>query len=371
MDEKVDVILSRTNAIQRRSVLNLKDRFPLSAGEVRYINAAFSKKWFATLAGWLIIFTGIVSSAALTNATAGFIQDFVDLPHFAVTCGIVIFLGLVAAWGITQSVALVTAITLIEIGGLLLIIHTGADNLAALPERWHELLPTENFPDFLIWGSILSGAFLAFYAFIGFEDMVNIAEEVKDVHRNMPYAIIICIVLTLVFYVLVSLVAVLSVAPQELAQSNTPLATIMEKTSSAVPSYVIALISMLATVNGALVQLIMGARVLYGMAKGGEAPKIFASINSKTCTPLPATGFVIVIVLIAALLFDLPTLAKITSAIILFIFACVNAALLKIKSTESTAPVGMFTTPWWLPLIGLVVCIIMLGSELWANLAHL
>ncbi len=352
------------------SYAELASRFPFSAGEVRYISAAFARKSFASLSGWLIIFTGIVSSAALANATTGFIQDFIDLPELWLTAAIVLTLGGVAAWGITQSVALVTLITLIEIGGLLLIVFVGLDDLATLGARWPELVPPIEMSELALWSGIFSGAFLAFYAFIGFEDMVNIAEEVKDVRRTMPVAIIICIILTLVFYVLVALVAVLAVEPNTLAASNTPLATIMESTGPGVPPALMGVISILATVNGVLVQIIMGSRVLYGMANGGHAPAFFSYISQRTRTPIWATGSVVIATLVCAMLFDLTTLAKVTSAIILFIFVSVNAALLKLKlSGTIKEDNGFFLVPWWLPLLGLVVCSAMLIFEIGKTLA--
>ncbi len=350
------------------SYAELAARFPLSAGEVRYVSASFNRKIFSSLIGWLIVFTAILSSAALAHATAGFIKDFIDLNTLFLTIGIVLILGLVAAWGITEAVVLVTLITLIEIGGLLLIIFTGWDNLITLDTRWLELVPPVGLHDFAIWSTIFSGAFLAFYAFIGFEDMVNVAEEVKDARHTMPFAIIVCIITTLIIYVLVSLVAVLSVPPDQLAQSNTPLAMIMDYNGSSVPPWVMGMISMLATVNGVLVQMIMGSRVLYGMAKGGEAPSWFSQVHPKTQTPLRATGLVIVAVLIFALLSDLTTLAKVASAIILFVFASVNVALLKLKWSEEARPHNLFTVPFVVPLFGFIICSAMLIFVLWKAL---
>ncbi len=347
------------------SYAELAARFPLSAGEVRYVSAAFNRKIFSSLIGWLILFTAILSSAALVHATAGFIRDFIDLDTLLLTIGIVLILGLFAAWGITEAVVLVTLITLIEIGGLLLIIFTGWDNLVTLETRWLELVPPVGLYDFAIWSSIFSGTFLAFYAFIGFEDMVNVAEEVKNARRTMPFAIIVCIITTLIIYVLVSLVAVLSVPPDQLAQSNTPLAMIMDFNGSRVPPWMMGMISMLATVNGVLVQMIMGSRVLYGMAKGGEAPSWFSQVHPKTQTPLRATGLIIAAVLIFALLSDLTTLAKVASAIIIFVFASVNLALLKLKWSGEAKSHDLFTVPFILPLLGFTICSAMLIFALW------
>ena len=112
------------------------------------------------------------------------------------------------------------------------------------------------------------GAFLAFYAFIGFEDMVNVAEEVKEPRRILPLAILITIGISTLLYLLVALVAVLALPPAELAQSRAPLALLYERATGSAPT-LISLISMFAVVNGALIQIIMASRVLYGMSREG------------------------------------------------------------------------------------------------------
>ncbi|MFC7048344.1 APC family permease [Emcibacter nanhaiensis] len=338
------------------SYAEMAGRYPLSAGEVRYVDAGFSRRRFSMLIGWMIIFTGIVSSATLANATAGFIVDFIELPVLPLRAGIILLLGLIACWGIRESVSLVAIITLIEVGGLLLVVVLSRQELATIGTRWRELLPPVGAGDLAIWSSIFSAAFLAFYTFIGFEDMVNVAEEVKDVRRTLPAAILICIFLSMTLYVLVALAAVLTVPPQELAQSNTPLATIASWSDHMLPPWLLGAISILATINGILVQIIMSSRVLHGMANGNEAPAVFRRVNSFTRTPLEASLFVIGLVLFFSLVLDLATLAKTTSAVILFVFAAVNASLLKLKWTGKAAPDGVFTTWWGVPLLGFISC---------------
>ena len=338
------------------SYAEMAGRYPLSAGEVRYVDAGFAKRPFSMLIGWMIIFTGIVSCATLTNATAGFILDFIELPTLPLRAGIILLLGLIACWGIRESVSLVTVITLIEVGGLLLVVILSRQELATICTRWQELLPPTGANDLAVWSGIFSAAFLAFYTFIGFEDMVNVAEEVKDARHTLPAAILICIFLSMTLYVLVSLAAVLTVPPAQLAASNTPLATIVSYSDHMLPPWLLGAISILATVNGILVQMIMSSRVLHGMAKGNEAPALFRRVNSFTRTPLEATVFVVALILFFSLVLELTTLAKTTSTIILFVFAAVNAALLKLKWSGRAAPEGIFTTWWWVPLLGFVTC---------------
>lgn len=344
------------------SYAEMSTRYPVSAGGAQYVRAAFNRRLLTKSVGWLLIFTGVVSGAALSNATAGFLHDITGLPHMFLTAMLVFLIGGVAAWGISESVTMVVVITLIEIGGLLLVVFTSGGALSAIGDRWPEMIPP--FSDITLWAGIVSGAFLAFYAFIGFEDMVNVAEEVKDVRRTMPRAILLCLFFTLVIYLLVIVTAILTVPPADLAQSHTPLALIMDRGNSPVPPSVMALISMLATINGALVQIVMGARVLYGLSGAGDAPALFGNIHPVTRTPLEATVFMILLILGFALLLDLTLLAKVASAIILVIFTSVNAALLKVKMAESTAPDGIFLVPVWVPLLGMISCVALLVSEI-------
>jgi amino acid transporter len=346
------------------SYAELSSRYPVSAGEVKYVSVAFSKKLFASLVGWLIIFTGIISAAALCNATAGFIMEFINLPQKLITVALILSLGFIAIWGISQSVWTITIITLIEIGGLLLVIFSGWDHLTSLNTRWVEIIPPLQMDSMAIWVGIFSATFLAFYAFIGFEDMVNISEEVKNVKHTMPVAIISCISITLIIYCLVITVAVLSVPPAQLAQSNAPMRDIMESTGQSMSPTIMIFISLMATVNGALVQMIMGSRVLYGMAKERKAPLFLKEISSQTRTPIKATMLIVLFILIFAVMLDLTTLARITSLIVLFIFACVNAALLKIKASRKKTKKPKFTVHWGFVLSAFTVCIAMLLFEI-------
>ncbi|CAA6804298.1 MAG: Amino acid permease, partial [uncultured Sulfurovum sp.] len=201
-----------------------------------------------------------------------------------------------------------------------------------------------------LWQGIFVGVFLVFYAFIGFEDMVNIAQEVKDVKRTLPIAIIASIGITFIIYLVVSMVAIFTMDLETLALSSSPLAEIAKKEGYL--SYLILWsIGILAGLNGALVQIIMASRVLYGISQNGKKDSLFSSINARTGTPIYATLLVVLIVLLLALSFDLVPLAKITSSIILVLFIVVNASLIVIKKREGRHK--EFNLPIIMPYIGL------------------
>ncbi|MGD8933384.1 MAG: amino acid permease, partial [Gammaproteobacteria bacterium] len=238
-----------------------------------------------------------------------------------------------------------------EIAGLLLVIWTGSDVLTTVPAKIDSLLPPLQAAPMT---GIVLGAFLAFFAFIGFEDMVNIAEEVKNPQHTLPAAILLALLIATLIYASVALVAVLSVDQSTLSSSTAPLADVISATSDIDPK-IISLISMLAIVNGALIQMIMASRLFYGMAKKGWLWRPLSHVNASTQTPVAASVLVIVIILGLALWFPLETLAKSTSFLVLTVFALANASLLLIKRSQPQ-PAGILNNPAWVPLTGLVTC---------------
>lgn len=329
------------------SYAELAARLPRSAGEAVYVQEGLRRRPLSVLVGLLIALTGMISAATIANGFVGYLQVFVSVPDAPTIAVLLLLLGALAAWGITESVVAASVVTLVELGGLVFIIYIAGAGLGDLPGRWPELMPPL---DAGAWQAVLLGAFLAFYAFIGFEDMVNVAEEVKDPERTLPLAILIAIAVSTALYLLVALVAVLALPPAELAESRAPLALIYERATGNAPT-LIGLISLFAVVNGALIQIIMSSRVLYGMSREGWLPAAFGRVSPVTRTPLPATALVTAAVLVLALGLPLVTLAKATSFVVLIVFALVNLALMRIKRRDPR-PAGIRVFPIAIPLAG-------------------
>jgi amino acid transporter len=330
------------------SYAELSSRYPVSAGEAHYVKAAFSSAWLSQLVGWLVILTGVVSTATLTLAIARFLVELFNFPTGVLIVSLVVFMGLIAMKGIKESVWFSAIITIIEVGGLLFIIYLVKDSFLTLETHYLQFLPPL---DLSIWYGIFMGSFLIFYAFIGFEDMVNIAQEIKDVKRVLPKAIIISIAITFVIYFILSLGVVLAVDMENLANAKSPLALIA-KEHSHIAYLTIWSIGVLAGVNGALIQIIMASRVLYGISSTTQKLHIFSKVNRVTQTPIYATLFIMVIVLVLSFGFNLVVLAKLTSTIVLTLFMLINLALITIKK-RNEAHDG-FTLPLWLPYVGFI-----------------
>ena len=201
-----------------------------------------------------------------------------------------------------------------------------------------------------VWRGILLGAFLAFYAFIGFEDMVNVAEEVKDPGRNLPRAILLTLAIATLLYMLVAVAAVLALPAAELAHSDAPFALLYTRATGRPPT-AISVISLFAVVNGALIQIIMASRILYGMSREGWLHAALGRVHPVRRTPLLATALVTLAVLALALWLPLVTLARATSFITLVAFSLINLALLRIKR-RTPRVAGAPCYPLWVPLIG-------------------
>ena len=340
------MLASLLAAFSAFSYAELAARFPRSAGEAIYIEEGFGIKRLSVTVGLMIVAVGIVSVATLAHGFAGYLKIFFELPEPLIIISLVLFVALVCGWGIKQSVLIASVMTLAEIIGLLIILYVGRDAFTLIPVKIPEMIPAFNAS---IWAGIFMGSFIAFYAYLGFEDIVNVAEEAIKPRINIPRAIIISLVVTTIFYILISVVAIVLVSPQELASSNAPLAMIYKITTGQSP-VVITIISLISVLNGILIQVIMASRVLYGMSRKKWLPEKIGEINATTHTPLIATTIVIGFILFFALSFPLLSLAKITSFITLIVFMSINFALVKIKYSKKEH--DGFTVPLWVPLVG-------------------
>lgn len=324
----------------------LSGRYPVSAGEAVYLNEAFHNPILATIVGLLVALTGLVSAAVITLGFVGYLNVLVATPKVVTLCAVVALLAGLAIWGITESVFLSGMVTLVEIGGLLLVIVFGMDDMVASPDSARILFPPMEVG---IWSGVMSGALLAFFAFIGFEDMVNVAEEVRDPVRTIPRAIVATLVITTTLYLLVSAISVTAVPQAELIASDAPLSLVFERTSG-MDGGILSGVAVFAVLNGALIQMIMGSRILFGLSRQGWLPKFLGSVHPARQTPIIATIVVAGAVLALALIFPLVGLATATSYITLTVFTLVNTALLWIRFRGNA--VGLWRLPIWVPALG-------------------
>ena len=339
-------------ALTVASYAELCTRFPVSAGEAAYMREAFGSRLASTLTGLLTIVIGIVSSAAVAIGSAGYIHVLTGWPREVLVVAVVLALGVVAAWGILESVVLAAVFTVIEVGGLLIVI------LAATGAGVHFATAIVTPPpmDLAVLSGIAAASLLAFFAFIGFEDLANVAEEAREPHRTLPLAMGLTLAIATVLYVLVAAVAVSAVAPAELAASQAPLSLVFQRLAGTSPA-TISLIAIVATLNTVLAQMTMATRVVYGMARQGDLPPALGDVHAGTGTPMLATALIVAAVIVLALGVSLERLAEGTSLATLVIFALVNLALLRLKRRSVVTHSRHVTVPTWVPVAGVVTCL--------------
>ncbi|MCB0218091.1 MAG: amino acid permease [Chrysiogenetes bacterium] len=349
------VLAALMAAFTALSYAELSSRFPRSAGEAAYMHEAFARPALSRAVGIAMAGVGIASSATIAEGFAGYLTVFAEIPEWVSVTLLCCALVALAIWGISESARAASAITLLEIGGLLFVVAMAGSALGELPARLEA-------PGALHWGGVGAGALFAFYAFLGFEDMVVVSEEVRDPSRNLPRAIIIALVVSTLLYLIVALVCVAAVEPARLGTSKAPLSLVLEGHGGA---RVIALVSLFAVSNGALIQMIKSSRILYGLSREGWIGPALGVVGARTRTPVRATLLVGALVWGLSLLFDLGALASATSYLTLGVFALVNAALIRVKSSGA-APAGVRVFPLWVPWCGFGVIFIFLAySAFW------
>jgi len=339
------------------SYAELSTRIPVSAGEAAYVKAAFNSRPFSIATGLLTIVIGVISASTVTIGSAGYIKQFTDMPQWLVVIAVVAALGGVAAWGILESVLLASLFTLIEVGGLLAIVVAAFYGNVPIASALVQPLPLD--------ASTLSGigfaSLLAFFAFIGFEDLANVVEEAKVPHRDIPRAMVLTLLISTILYVAIAAIAVNAVSIERLSSSSAPLSLVFREVAGINP-VTISMVAIVATLNTILAQITMAARVVYGMARHGDLPRIAGRVHARTATPLVATGLIALLVIALAVSVPFERLAESTSLATLVVFALVNLSLLRLRHRRLRSSGPHVRVPLWVPAAGLATCIAMIAS---------
>lgn len=329
-------------------------RIPEAAGEAAYVGQGLGSNGLAILVGLLIVTAGTVSAGAVLRGGTGYLTTLFDLDPRLAILGLGCALTLVALVGVLESLALVAVFTAIELAGLALVIWAG---FSAPPSAdWAA-------PAVPLWTGIGFAAVLAFFAFIGFEDIVNMAEEVSNPSRTLPFAILASLAITSVLYALVAWAAVRAVPLAQLHASGSPLALVWQSARGTSGGF-LAAIAVFAALNGVLAQIVMAARVLFGLGRRSSGLAVFHHAHPRFGTPVLATCLIGAAVVASAFWLSLTTLAELTSAILLGVFVLVNLALIFEKRRRPEAP---FRVPMAVPVVGLLLA----GAALLLALAGL
>jgi amino acid transporter len=347
----------------------LASRFPRSAGAALYCRRGFRHPLPAFVVGIFVLMSGLNSAAAVSRALIGYVHEFVAAPEIAVSLTFLVAVSCLNFWGIEESSRVNVVLTALEVTGLLLVIVAGV--VAA-----RSLSGAEAFGRLAVGPgelrNVLPATTIAFFAFIGFEDVANVVEEARDPRRALPRAIVIAIVFTTIVYVAVGIAALLAVPVATLADSAAPLAAVVEASGIPIPGRLFAAIAIVAIANTGLLNLIMAARLSYGMAREGLLPAILGEVHAVRRTPSVAVALVFGLTALLSLTGGVQVLAQSTSALLVIVFLLVHVSLVLVKRRERAAPADAFTVPAAVPVAGAASCLWLLAqypTEVYARAA--
>lgn len=339
----------------------LSGRFPFASGAAQYVEESFRKRALGLAIGLLMIAAGLIAASTISLGSVLYLSSLVALPAWLLLVLVVSLMGLICTWGIKESVIFASALTLAEISGLLAVIVGGFIFDYDLLTHADRLLPTEWSATAL--ASILQASLLAFFAFVGFEGISNIAEETLNPQRTLPRAIVLTLAISTMIYVLVVGIALLTVGPDELSNQRAPLSHLFQQTTG-LPASIISLIAVVATLNGVTVQIIMVSRLAYGLSSRGLLPAALSKVHPRRKTPVLAIILATILVLVLTLALPVVVLAEWTSRIILFVFTIVCLALLRLKLKGMEPPGGHFRVSVAIPALGSFLCGLLLIADL-------
>jgi amino acid transporter len=354
------------------SYASIASRYPKAAGAAYAIQRAYRSPWLSYLAGLAIFCSGVASIATQSKVVAENLNALLGLDFGFSVAGapadvmliamvFLLVVGAIVYQGITESLWVNAVCTLVETLGLILVIVVGL-RFWGRTDLLEAPAGPANPAGVLTASLLLQGSILTFFSFIGFEDMLNVSEEVREPERTIPAALIGAMVVASLIYMAVAITAVSVVPWQELAKAPGPLRLVIERAAPWFPAVGFTLITIAAVANTALVNYVMGSRLLYGMARQGLLPAALGRVHGVRQTPYVAVGVLLAIVIGLQFAGDITQLAGATVLLLLFVFTVVNGALVVLKRREGDIA-GCFNAPTIVPVLGAVVCLVMIVAR--------
>ncbi|HEU5120234.1 MAG TPA: APC family permease [Candidatus Nitrosocosmicus sp.] len=354
------------------SYAELSSIFSKSAAEYLFVREAFDNEFLSLSIGYIVIFVVILSAASVAVGFSGYMTIFIPhIPEIIIAIILIVLLSVVNFYGISESININILFTFIEIGGLLFIIIAAFASGQAYNTNYFEVpvnSPSNLHPS-LIFGLIFSAAGLIFFAFFGFENVVNIADETKIPNKTIPKALMISIIVTIVIYIIVAISAISLVGWHDLYLSEAPLAKAAEKSSGILGTFILSIIALFATSNTVLMMLISGSRLIYGISNDRKStlPNILSKVHSKRRTPWLSIFIVMFIAIMIVILFkgNLSVIAGVTVFCVLVVYIIINIALIRLRYKKRKVD-GQFSSPISikrfpiLPGLGIVLSVIIL-----------
>lgn len=340
------------------SYLELVGKYPRAAGAALYTQRAFRIPFLTFLVAFAVMSSGITSASAAAHAFAAtYLQPFVAWPVLPVAAGFLVVLGLINFRGVAESVKINLVLTGVELSGLLIVIAVGAYAVANGQGEPSRLLEIDTANRSLLQ-AVAGATSLAFFAMVGFEDAVNMAEECRAPERIFPRALLSGLAVAALIYGLVAITASLLLPAATLsAAKSDALLRVIEAGAPEFPLQVFAGIGLLAVINSALINMLMASRLLYGMANERILPTPFGAVHPSRRTPWVSILFTtaIAIVLVSTVGEDgVRKLGGTTALLLLWVFTIVNVACLVLRRKEVKR--ARFRAPTAAPVLGAILC---------------
>lgn len=346
------------------SYASLGSRYPRAGGAAYVTQRAYGWPLLTYLVGLTVMASGLTSVATQSRVVAEALTRlplFDGTPVLPLALGFLLLIAGIVYRGIRESMWVNMLCTAMEAGGLLIVIavgipYWGGVDLLEVPAETGGIGPA----------LLLQGAVLTFFSFIGFEDTFNVAEEVKDPKRTLPWAIVIAMVAATIIYLAVAVTAVSVVPWQELATASGPLVEVVHRAAPWIPGIVFVIITVFAVSNTALLNYIMASRLAYGMARLDLLPRPLGRVHARRRTPHVAVAALLLIITALMLLGDIAQLASATVLLLLAVFTIINIALLVLQR-RATEEKGAFEVPAFVPAGGAVICALLFCNRLFTG----
>ncbi|WP_274559308.1 APC family permease [Streptomyces spiramyceticus] len=342
------------------SYVELVGKYPKAAGAALYTQKAFKVPFFTFIVAFMVMCSGLSSASAAARAFSGdYLAEFTDaVPPTLIAILFILALAALNLRGVSESVKTNVVLTLVELTGLTVILVIGAYAVmtgGGEPSRLGEFEASGT--GYALLTSVLGATALGFFAFVGFEDSVNMAEETKDPHRTFPKAIFIGVAVTGTIYVLVALISSLLVDYTVLEKSSGPLLEVVKAGGVDFPPRLFALIALFAVTNSALINIMMASRLCYGMANERILPRGMGRVLARRRTPVVGIVFVSLLAVGLVSTGEIEGLGDTTAFLLLCVFAVVNVAVLVLR--KDRVEHEHFRTPTVLPVLGAITAIIL------------
>ncbi|GAA3177871.1 APC family permease [Blastococcus jejuensis] len=342
------------------SYLELVTKYPQAAGAALYTHKAFGIHFLTFLVAFAVMSSGITSASTAArafSANAAAVLD-VDLGEgigiTLIGLGFMTLVALVNVRGVGESVKANVVLTCVELSGLLIIIGIGVWALGIGEGDFSRVTEFDTGDKSVLTG-VIAATGLAFFAMVGFEDSVNMAEETKEPRRIFPKVLLLGLGITGLIYVLVSISAIALVPADQLSEGETPLLQVVEAGAPAFPLGLFGVITMFAVANTALINMLMASRLVYGLGREGVLPPVLGRVHARRRTPVTAILFTTALAFgLVTFVGAVPDLGGTTALLLLMVFAVVNVAVLVLR--RRPADEGHFRTPTVLPVVGALAC---------------